>query len=174
MDTNDLIDRIYHRHMAAMQRVGDTHKELHGSMIGFSLHIALAELAAAMQGDDQNAQVASMRQQILQLEADNARITAELRSELESTVEPLAHWLLSNAPELCHDQTTTLAEAVLIALQRGAQATLQGIERAAALTQEIDLQRQQILQLEADNARITAELRTERSWSITIDAPEAP
>lgn len=42
------------------------------------------------------------------------------------------------------------------------------------LSQEIDRLRQQLLQLDADNARLTAELRTVRSWSIAPSTPEMP
>lgn len=138
MPTNT-IDAIYTRHMAAIQHVSDTHHELHGSVVGFSLHLALQECAA-------------------QFDADHDHALARIERLLE-------HYDSALYADVVNDRTDLpTAIDALLNINRVIIATLTAdLTHANRLCTELE---QQLAAMDADNTHLMQELRTLRSYAI--------
>jgi cell division protein FtsB len=145
---NEICDLIYHRHQSAMQLVHDSHVTLHGSIVAFSLRLALAELAAALQDSHSqhcaaiaerdesdslalrqqlaqfDAEINELHQQLAQMDADNAKLTAELATlrSYAITSQPAAtllnEWLAEHAVDLYIDPYIDTVTAMIAAADR--------------------------------------------------------
>lgn len=160
---NEICDLIYHRHQSAMQLVHDTHATLHGSIVAFSLRLALTELAAALQDSQPPADTPDrMIEQIyrindwLQNDADGADLRHfDADGDTASAVIAYADRLRDTAERL----RTELAAA--IDKRNVAEAAYVGMEA------EVAELHQHLAQLDADNARLIKELAILRSFSVT-------
>lgn len=86
---NEICDLIYHRHQSAMQLVHDTHATLHGSIVAFSLRLALTELAAALQDSQPPA------------------------ATPDRMMEQIYCWLYEHDPELASRHNTSVADDII-------------------------------------------------------------
>ena len=134
------LNRIFSRHADALRRVSDNGDSIASDAALLSLALALDELATAMQQDNADADDQLARIERV-LEAHDSALFADVASG-----------------------RTPLATAIdaLIVNERAAFAALSD-DIMQANADRVDL-RSQLAQMDADNARLSQELRTLRSW----------
>ena len=148
MTTNHL-DRIFSRHAAALRRFSSESDSITSDAVLLNLALALQELAEAMQQDNADADDQLARIERV-LEAHDSALFADVASG-----------------------RTGLATALdaLISADRAALASVARSNRD--LDALIASMRQQLIALDADNARLTQELATLRSW-VTAPSTGSP
>jgi len=152
------VDAIYTRHMDAMQVVSDTFKRLDGSVYGFSMRLALQELAVAMQQDNADAddQLARIERVLEYYDSALFADVANGRTGLATAIDAL---ITNERRGALLGLTSDLRNCQAVATSQRAE--------IARLDSERNSLESQILQLDADNARLTQELATVRSWVMT-------
>jgi chromosome segregation ATPase len=157
------LDRIFSRHAAALRRFSSESDSITSDAVLLNLALALQELAEAMQQDNADADDQLARIERV-LEAHDSALFADVasgRTGLATALDALISADHTVLAALTGDMMQ--ANADLIRLR----------EELEAEEAETDALRNQLTQMDADNAKLTQELAALRSW-VTAHSTGSP